>query len=247
MEEKIKKIIEDLTKVQNQLVQSEKMASVGLFTSGIAHELNNPLGIVLMNIKLIFDDLLEGRLKLKQKKYQHAVERAYKAILRTKKILNDLLTFSKPEVSRGAPIDVNVVLEETLGNLKNQGLLKDVEVVKKYNFNLPEILGDADKFIQVFVNIITNAKEAMPCGGKLAISTRMVEEKLQVEFKDTGCGIREEDLKKIFDPFFTTKDKGIGLGLSVSYGIVKQYQGSIKVESKLQKGTAFILTFPSMD
>ncbi|MBI2252809.1 MAG: response regulator [Armatimonadetes bacterium] len=244
LEEKIKKDIQVFTKLQDQFAHTEKMASIGLFASGIAHELNNPLGIILMNIKLVYDDLLNNKLKVKETRHQHALERVYKATLRTKKILNDLLTFSKPQTSQGVPLDINVVIEEALENLKIQGLLKNIKIIKNYNFNLPHLKGDEDRFLQVFINIITNAEEAMPEGGKLAIITSINEEKVQIEFKDNGCGIKEENLKNIFDPFLSTKDKGIGLGLSVSYGIIKQYQGQIKIESILNRGTKFILIFP---
>jgi two-component system NtrC family sensor kinase len=162
-------------------------------------------------------------------------------------IVKGLLEFSRQTPPAKNMSDINDVIEKTLLLFESQILLANVKIEKQLDRKLPMVMMDANKIKQVLTNIILNAIDAMPHGGSLSIISRLSEENQFVEltFKDTGCGIPEENLSKIFDPFFSTKGtKGTGLGLSVSYGIVQQHNGTINIQSEVGKGTAVIVSLP---
>jgi len=257
----LEKAYKELRNTQEKLVQSEKMATVGRLAAGVAHEINNPLAIILL-----VEQSISGMLKKQvadipdSKVYLGNLERVERAANRCKKIVSNLLAFSRSINLQLASIDINKVVEETLESLEDQIKSRDISVVKNF-VHLPTIKANKEQLKQVFDNLIMNACEVMSKGGQLRITTRlqergikalgeaMVEEgrTVEIEFSDTGEGIPEGNLLKIFDPFFTTKEtgKGVGLGLYLSYGIIEQHGGTIEVTSGEGKGTTFIVKLPA--
>lgn len=242
LEQKVAERTKELEEAQAQLIQSEKLASIGQLAAGVAHELNNPISVMLgfaqaILRKLPQDDPLRKPLS--------TIEREG---LRCKGIIQNLLDFARRSKPSLQPVDINQVLEASCLLIEHQMSLDNIVVTKGYAPNLPQVLADPNQLQQVFVNIIQNAYQAMPEGGTLRLVTRALGDEVQIIFADTGVGIPPENLKRIFDPFFTTKEvgQGTGLGLSVSYGIVEQHGGTIEVESKMGAGTTFIVKLPIM-
>jgi signal transduction histidine kinase len=174
------------------------------------------------------------------------LEKIYRQTSRASSIVNNLLNFSRVSDSRFAPINLNRVIDDTIQLLEAQLRNTRIEVIRRYADTLPLAPGNAPKLQQVFMNLIMNARDAMSQGGQLEISTEANDDFVIICFRDTGMGIAPEHLPKIYDPFFTTKQigKGTGLGLAVSYGIVQDHGGQIKVESKAGAGTVFQITLP---
>ena len=237
-----------LKEVQYQLLQSEKLASIGKLSATIAHEINNPLNGILTYTKLIERKLVDGTFK----KQEIPKFRSYLAIMereteRCSTIVRNLLDFARQrEPSLKPDVDINEVVEESLSLLSNQIALQEVTVDKQYG-QLPPIMADATQLRQVFLNIILNSCEAMDTGGILTITTAFLDKRkkvVQVEIADNGAGINEKDISKIFDPFFTSKEQGTGLGLSVVYGIISSHHGTIQVKSKVEEGTAIVIKLP---
>jgi PAS domain S-box-containing protein len=248
-------IAKDLTRVKTmmeQLVSSEKMASVGQMAAGVAHEINTPLGIILGYAQLMKDDFPED-----SETYQNleVIERQTKA---SRKIVADLLKFSRQTGSVRENINMNEVLSDVLAVTEHNLHLDQINSHLELANDLPEIVGDAEKLRQVFVNLVNNAHHAMEeqGGGELTLRTSFDEKTGHViaEVRDTGHGIAENVKAKIFDPFFTTKPvgKGTGLGLSVSYGIIQDHNGTIEIESPVRddktgettSGTVFRVILP---
>ncbi len=248
-------IAKDLTRVKTmmeQLVSSEKMASVGQMAAGVAHEINTPLGIILGYAQLMKDDFDED-----SETYQNleVIERQTKA---SRKIVADLLKFSRQTGSVRENINMNEVLADVLAVTEHNLHLDQIKAHLDLAENLPEVVGDAEKLRQVFVNLVNNAHHAMEeqGGGDLVLRSRYDSKARQViaEVRDTGHGIPEDVKAKIFDPFFTTKPvgKGTGLGLSVSYGIIQDHNGTIEIESPVRdektgethQGTVFRIILP---
>jgi len=239
-----KKVIErtkELKKTQNQLIQSEKLSIIGQLAAGVAHEIRNPLTTMSLAIehleKKCYGDFQKNKLKVVQKN-----------IIRINKIIQGLLTFSRPYSFNFTCENVNVIverLEPILEELHPRNI-KDIKIIKKYNPKLPEVWVDSDHLEQVFLNLALNAIEAMGYNGELYISTSYdpKQKKIKIKFKDTGCGIAEENLKKIFHPFFTTRKDGTGLGLSICQMIINEHKGNISAESILGKGTTFTILLP---
>jgi two-component system NtrC family sensor kinase len=237
-----------LKEVQYQLLQSEKLASIGKLSATIAHEINNPLNGILTYTKLIERKLVDGTLKEdeipKFRSYLAIMERETE---RCSTIVRNLLDFARQrEPSLKPDVDINEVVEEALSLLANQIALQEITLGKRYG-QLPHIMADPMQLRQVFLNIIMNSCEAMHDGGMLTITTALSNKRkktVSVEIADNGVGINEKDIRKIFDPFFTSKEKGTGLGLSVVYGIINSHHGSIEVNSKEGEGTTVIITLP---
>jgi len=225
-----------------QLVSSEKMASLGKLAAGIAHEINNPLGGILIYSSLMMEDLPEEDPK------RGDLMRIVQEAGRCKEIVKSLLEFARQTEPKMEPTDVNRAINDGLFFLVNQALFHNIQIVKKLDTFLPFVKGNASQLKQVFMNIIVNAAEAMHGGGTLTITTSPAPDRktVFVEFTDTGEGIPEENLTRIFDPFFTTKEvgKGTGLGLATSYGIVEDHGGKIGVRSKVGEGTTFTIELP---
>jgi two-component system NtrC family sensor kinase len=238
-----------LKETQYQLLQSEKLASIGKLAATIAHEINNPLNGILTYTKLIERKLADGTLKKNEipkfLSYLGIMERETE---RCSTIVRNLLDFARQrEPSLKPDVDINAVVEEALSLLANQIALQEITLEKKFN-QLPPIMADPMQLRQVFLNIILNACEAMNNEGALTVTTALSNKRkkaVRVEIADSGVGIDEKDLPKIFDPFFTSKEKGTGLGLSVVYGIINSHQGTIEVASKAGEGTTITITLPT--
>jgi PAS domain S-box-containing protein len=226
-----------------QLVSSEKMASLGKLAAGIAHEINNPLGGILIYSSLMIEDLPQDDPK------RGDLSRIVQEAGRCKEIVKSLLEFARQTEPKMEPTDINRAITEGLFFLENQALFHNVRIIKKLDPVLPFVKGNASQLKQVFMNIIVNAAEAIHGSGTLTITTSPTPDRkfVLVEFTDTGEGIPEENLSRIFDPFFTTKDigKGTGLGLATSYGIVEEHGGKIGVKSKVGEGTTFTIELPT--
>jgi two-component system NtrC family sensor kinase len=245
--------LKDLKQAQAQLIQAGKMAAVGELAAGVAHELNNPLSGILGYCQFALEKITQKPLKeltgediSTYSQYLKDIELQSK---RCKAIIQSLLKFSRASVKGDfKPTDVNSVLKETFTFVKHQLEKHKVSLEEELTPSLPPITGNISQLQQVFTNLILNAIQAMPDGGKLTVLTKVSEDKksLDISFADTGKGISKENLSKIFEPFFTTKKvgQGTGLGLSVSYGIIKDHKGEIIVESEIGKGTTFIITIP---
>jgi len=224
-----------------QIMKSERLATLGQLAAGVAHEINNPLGGILMYTHLALEDLEEKDV------LRTNLEKAVTEATRCKDIVKGLLDFARQTEPKIEQSDVNKILEQTLDLVKNQVLFQNVKITCNFS-SLPMILIDAGQMQQVFTNIVLNAAEAMEGKGKLTVTTKTSSDKeyVEVNFTDTGCGISPEDREKVFDPFFTTKEvgHGTGLGLAVSHGIIARHKGTIEVESEMGKGTSFIIRLP---
>ncbi|HID64440.1 MAG TPA: response regulator [Anaerolineae bacterium] len=240
LERKVEERTRELQAAQEQLLQSEKLASIGQLAAGVAHEINNPMGVILGFAQGILKTLPEDD---PLKKPLSTIE---KESLRCKRIVQNLLDFARHSEPTPHPTDINELVDVSCELVEHQISLHNVKLVKGYDPALPPIMADPHQLQQVFINIMLNAYQAMPDGGTLHITTRTVGSELQVIFTDTGTGIPPESVQNIFDPFFTTKEvgEGTGLGLSVSYGIVKAHGGDIEVDSQVGKGTTFIIKLP---
>ena len=238
-------IIEDITRrvqLEEQLQISEKMASIGLLAAGVAHEVNTPLTGISSFTQMLLEgaDADDPRTRLLQK-----IERQ---TFRAAKIVNGLLNLSRPAQAGAdmAPVDINGVINDVLALLEHQLQLHHVTVRRELSDRPLVVMGLEHKLQQVFLNLLLNARDAMPKGGWLSVTTRDQAGHAVVEVADTGSGIPNEYLARIYDPFFTTKaiGQGTGLGLSITYGIVREHEGSIDCESSVGQGTRFILEFP---
>ncbi|GAB4415971.1 MAG: hypothetical protein OHK0032_12090 [Thermodesulfovibrionales bacterium] len=239
--EDMAKSLKEKKKMEEEIIQTEKIASLGRLTAGIAHEINNPLGIILGYCQVMLREISPDN------KYYGDLKTIEKHVLACKRILEDLLKFSRPYRKVNAEVDINTNIKEALALIPKHFLKEKIKIILELSPVSPVVIGDPDKLHQLFLNLAMNAIDAMKDGGSLVISTKDIsEDMVEIVFRDTGCGIREEDLGRIFDPFFTTKEvgKGTGLGLSVSYGIVKDHRGEIWAESILGKGTTFHIIFP---
>jgi len=225
-----------------QIMKSERLATLGQLSAGVAHEINNPLGAILMYTHLALEDLDD------KETMRRNLERAIAETSRCKDVVKGLFDFAHQTEPKVEQADINETVERTLAVVANQALFKDVKITKKLCPSLPKVLMDVGQIQQVFTNIVLNAADAMEGEGELTVTTGNVsdDKDIQIEFTDTGCGIEQENLKKIFEPFFTTKEvgRGTGLGLAVSYGIITRHKGTIEVKSELGKGTAFIIRLP---
>ncbi len=225
-----------------QLVSSEKMASLGKLAAGIAHEINNPLGGILIYSSLMMEDLSE------EDPRRGDLARIVQEAGRCKEIVKSLLEFARQTEPKLEPTDINRAINDGLFFLVNQALFHNIHIIKKFDPFLPFVHANASQLKQVFMNIIVNAAEAMHGSGTLTITTAPAPDRktVFVKFTDTGEGIPEENLTRIFDPFFTTKEvgKGTGLGLATSYGIIEDHEGKIGVKSKVGEGTTFTIELP---
>ena len=239
-------IVEDTTErlqLEEQLQISEKMASIGLLAAGVAHEVNTPLTGISSFTQMLLEgaDPADPRTRL--------LEKIERQTFRAAKIVNGLLNLSRPAANGGSdlmPVDINAVVTDVLSLLEHQFELHHIKVRRELNGDPVFVLGIEHKLQQVFLNLFLNAKDAMPSGGWLSITTRDDGGHAVAEVADTGSGIPSEYLARIYDPFFTTKaiGHGTGLGLSISYGIVREHDGTIDCDSSIGQGTRFTLTFP---
>jgi two-component system NtrC family sensor kinase len=240
MEDKVKERTAELKKIHGQLFRSEKLASIGKLAAGVAHEINNPLTGVLTNASLLLEDLPDGDPK------KEDVNVIVSETIRCREIVKRLLDFARQTKPQKKLTNINSLVDNIVLLVRNQTTFRNINIERKLEDSIPEIMADSDQIQQVIINFILNASDAMPNGGSLVIQSRVMDNKEYVELKftDSGHGIPEENKNRIFDPFFTTKETGTGLGLSISYGIIEQHGGLIHVESELGKGTTFIVQLP---
>ncbi|HKE87893.1 MAG TPA: ATP-binding protein [Vicinamibacterales bacterium] len=238
-------IVEDVTarvQMEEQLRISEKMASIGLLAAGVAHEVNTPL----TGISSFTQMLLEGADP--QDPRTHLLEKIERQTFRAAKIVNGLLTLARPTSNDRTMIDLNLVIVDVLALLEHQFATQRVRVRRELSETPVVVLAQEHKLQQVFLNLFLNARDAMPKGGWLSVSTRADGGRAIAEVADTGSGIPNEYLARIYDPFFTTKaiGQGTGLGLSITYGIVREHGGAVDCDSVVGQGTRFILSFPAV-
>jgi signal transduction histidine kinase/NAD-dependent dihydropyrimidine dehydrogenase PreA subunit len=241
---KLKLFQRELQETQDQLIQSEKLASMGQLAAGVAHEINNPLGSVLLYADLLYRELPPGDPR------RDDLRLILDEARRCKNIVQALLNFARQNKVLAQATDVNRLCRETVEEVERLPLFQKVRFVWQLDPELPVIRADPAQLRQMLINLLNNAAEAMPEGGTVTISTRRVSaggDGVEISIADTGCGIPEENLSKLFTPFFTTKPigQGTGLGLAITYGIVKMHRGSIDVQSKVGVGTTFVIRLPA--
>lgn len=238
------KDITEEKKLQNQVLQSEKMAGIGQLAGGVAHELNNPIGVILAFTQLSKTTASE----IKDEELLDNLQEIENAATRCKKIVASLLDFSRPSMDqRMWPVNLNEVLEKALFLVSTQSATRDLEIEKNLSSTSTLVQGNENQLLQVFINLVRNAVQAMPEGGTLTIDTIVAQDgRVAAAVSDTGVGISAEALNRLFEPFYTTKDpgKGTGLGLSVTYGIVEGHDGTIDVSSVPGEGSRFVVTLP---
>lgn len=242
LERKVREATNEVKRMERQLCQSEKLASLGKLAAGVAHEINNPLTGVLTIASLMLEDIPENDPR------REDLETVVRETMRCRKIVRGLLDFARQSPPERKPANINQLIENTLQLLQNQIALNRIFVRKELAKDIPEIWVDVDQIQQVLVNITLNAIEAIGekgKGGELTIRSYPYNNGfIAVDITDTGVGIPMEDIKHLFDPFYTTKKSGTGLGLAISYGIVQRHGGQIKVHSHLGKGTTFTVILP---
>ncbi len=250
-ESKVKEKSRQVKETEAQMIQMEKMASLGTLAAGVAHEINNPLGFLISNLQSLEDYIREltdhpafadPSKKALVEDLNAITRESVEGSLRIKKIVQDLRTFARKSEAQKVPVDVNQILETTLSIVWNEIKYK-ISVVKDYQAK-SNILADPTQLSQVFLNILINSSQAIAEKGTISLATYEDDGDIRIKFSDTGCGIAPDILSKIFDPFFSTKKKGTGLGLSVSYNIIKHHGGDILVESSIGTGTTFTIRLP---
>jgi signal transduction histidine kinase len=240
--------VDDITErieLETQLSQAEKMSSIGLLAAGVAHEVNTPLAVISSYAQMMAKQI-NGDEKLAA-----LMDKITRQTFRASEIVNNLLNFSRTSATEFSDINLNKIITETLALLEHQLKTSRIKVETDFHDDLPTIHGNAGKLQQVFLNLFLNAKDAMAgSGGTLRVATNNGAA-VHVSISDTGTGIAPEHIHKIYDPFFTTKNapregqsRGTGLGLSVTYGIIQEHAGKIRVESRPGQGTQFDLEFP---
>jgi two-component system NtrC family sensor kinase len=240
-------IMDDITErveLEGQLFQADKLSSIGLLAAGVAHEVNTPLAVISSYTQMLAKQLQGDPQK------SGLLEKITRQTFRASEIVNNLLNFSRTSGTEFADVDINKVITDTLALLEHQFKISKIEVHSDLTPSITPILGNPGRLQQVFLNLFLNAKDAMPGGGRLNVSTSNGDA-VSVRVSDTGSGIAPEHIQRIYDPFFTTKtapkdgqSRGTGLGLSVTYGIIQEHAGKIRVESNPGAGTTFALDFP---
>ena len=242
--QKLKKYHQQLKESQEQLIQAEKLSSLGQLAASIAHEVNNPLAGILaytqLLVRKIATDDIQKDVALN---YLSKIERE---TTHSSKLIRNLLDFARQSPLTLNEVDLNDTVNQAFDLVAHSAGSHNIKVIKKLSPSLPKIMADFNQLQQVFTNIILNAIQAMPQGGRLTVQTSASDNQVKVEVKDTGYGISPENMSKLFTPFYTTKEevKGVGLGLAVAYGIIKRHHGTIEVQSKEGKGTTFTIRLP---
>ncbi len=234
-------MVETLHQTQQELLHKEKLASMGQLAAGVAHEINNPLGTILLFSDVMYKEAPEDDHR------RDDLKMIINETTRCRNIVADLLNFARQQEVLAHETDVHALLEQAVEGVSHQPVFERVEIVRQFSLDLPTIQADPAQLQQVFVNLLNNAAEAMEEGGTITLATRPVNSQwVEIKVSDTGCGIPEENLGKLFTPFFTTKalGKGTGLGLSIVYGIIKMHRGQIAVQSQVGQGTTFTVTLP---
>lgn len=243
LEQKVKERTDELEAMQAKVIQTERLASLGQLAAGIAHEINNPLGGILVLSSLVLENIE------KEDGNRQNLEEVVKQTIRCRDIVKGLLQFSRQTEAKKTLVNMNDILNNTLSLIEKQAMFHNIDIEKNFDKNLPLVLVDDSQYQQVFMNIVLNAIQSMHEIGTLTLDTLFDEKEnmIIVNIGDTGSGISEEIINKIFDPFFTTKEvgKGTGLGLSIAYGIVTRHNGKMTVHSEVGKGTVFTISTPA--
>ena len=235
---------QELRNREEELLQTKKLASLGILTAGVAHEITNPLN----NISMIAQTYQQSYDELDEEMRMDLMGKVEEEVDRIKNIVVNLLDFSKPKESQRSLADIRDVVKHTVSLVRNMLDVSGIETILNLESGLPKVYIDRNQIYQVLVNLITNAIQALSPGGRLTISTQAAADGrgVEIEIRDTGKGISPEHLDHVFDPFFSTKGvDGTGLGLSISYSTIKNHQGNIRVESEVGKGTVFTITLPA--
>ena len=240
-EEALKRAYKELKEKEQELVQAEKMAALGTISAGMAHEINNPL----MGIMLLVQNLTSQKREEKEQKALSFIDNGLKRI---EGVVSKLLAFSRKEKLILRKENINNIIEETIPFISHEFVSNDIELVKDYRRDLPDLELSSNAMQQAFMNILLNAKDSVLDSGfkKITITTYMENDAVKIKFKDEGIGMKKEDLKKVFDPFFTTKavGKGLGMGMSIVRNIIEQHGGKININSEPRKGTEVIISLP---
>ncbi len=238
--------LEDVSEIKaltQQLIRADRLAAMGELTAGVAHEVRNPLGIIRASMQLVEDPRSDPA------KVREAGSIIKQEIDRLDKVIKALLDFGRPSSPTFLRVDVEDVLDEVVLFTRRFASRSDVEIVERFSRDLPEVLADPNQLKQVFVNLITNAVQAMEAssGGSITVSTGAADGFVHVRLQDDGPGIPAEQLARVFDPFFSTRDEGTGLGLTIVHRIVDEHDGHIEVESEHGKGTTFTIFLPAIE
>ena len=239
--------ISERVQLENQLIQSEKLAGMGLLATSIAHELGNPLTIMNSTLQYVRDTLLNKKSKaaVQNKDMAEAVETIMDSVRQMHGILRTLSEFTGSQRPRFEPTDLRRVLSQMLAFIHKEAEARKIKISHRLEDNLPICQVDHREVSQVFLNLLKNAMEAMPDGGKLRVRIYPLgEDMIRIDISDTGVGIRDTELRSIFRPFYSTKPSGTGLGLSFCRRVVEEHGGEIKVESRLHKGSTFSVILP---
>lgn len=229
----------EVLKAQKQLLQSEKMAAIGHLAAGLAHEVNNPLNVISG-----FTEVLIKQQGERDSADRRHLEEIYREAVRCQRLIAELLRFAKPKSPDRAPADLAATLRETASLVQAQARTQGIALSLDLPGDLPEVVADRDQMKQVFLNLLLNACQAMPEGGELSVRGYVSGGSLCFEIRDTGTGIKAQDLDNIFNPFYTTKADGTGLGLALSYAVVESHSGTISVKSEEGRGSVFTLALP---
>lgn len=237
--------IEKLQATQQQLVQAAKLSSIGQLSAGVAHELNNPLAGILVYTRLMKEKLAKDNCDKQQ--LQNNLTKIETAIDYCTGIIRGLLDFARQSEPLLRPVTVSRAIDKAFSLVEHQAKMKMIEIVREKSPALPLVVADFNQLVQVIINLVVNAIQAMDNGGKLTITTTADNEWVKMSVSDTGYGISPENMDKLFTPFFTTREdvKGVGLGLAVSYGIIEKHGGRIEVRSEVGKGSTFTVLLPA--
>ena len=237
-------VLQELKATQEELIQAEKLTSLGQMAASIAHEVNNPLAGILVYTQLLTKKIAGDNIS-KEVALDY-LSKMGSELTRSTRLIRNLLDFARQSPPTLRLVDINDVINRALDLAAHSAELQNVQVIKELNPSLPNLMADFDQLQQVCTNLILNAIQAIPERGRLTLRTSASDSWLKVEVEDTGCGISQENMRKLFTPFFTTKGKGkgVGLGLAVAYGIIQRHQGRIEVQSKEGEGTTFTIYLP---
>jgi PAS domain S-box-containing protein len=233
-----------LKESQEQLIQAEKLTSLGQLAASVAHEVNNPLSGILGYTQLLMKKITSDNIP-KETALDYLSKMEFE-LIRSTKLIRNLLDFARQSPPAFRQVSINDVINRAFDLAAHSAELQHIHVIKKLDPSLPDIMADSNQLQQVCTNLILNAIQAMPAGGQLTLLSLVDNDQIRIEVQDTGCGISPENMRKIFTPFFTTKRevKGVGLGLAVAYGIIQRHKGKIAVQSKEDEGTTFAIYLP---